>query len=167
MDVSLLKPEELAAIQHIAREGGAERAVTMDYPQRLMNFLARVGLITIHDRSATKGQWRWQRVSLTDAGKVAAFDSGTVYVYPQQAPMRLVTIPACEMHEGFHAIAVRLIWLCPNCGHRREEPVDGFSYDGSLRLAVDTWGACRRCGRIDKYSECREEARRNGLNKEA
>lgn len=167
MDVSLLKPEELAAIQHIARVGGAEREVTMDYPRRLMNRLARLVLITIHEHSKSDGQWRWSRVSLTEHGKAAAFDSGTVYVYPQQPPTRLVTIPACEMHEGFHAIAVRLIWLCPNCGHRREEPQDGFSYDGSLRLAVDTWAACRKCGRVDKYSECREEARRNGLNKEA
>ena len=67
-----------------------------------------------------------------------------------------VTIPACENHNGIHSITVELNWVCPKCGQPRGEVKKGLSYDGSMRLSVNTWE--NPCGHIDKYSDVRNEA---------
>jgi len=53
------------------------------------------------------------------------------------------------------AVAVTLLWFCPSCGGARGEIVPGISYDGSRRLAVDTWS--NACGHVDTYAEVRRE----------
>lgn len=66
---------------------------------------------------------------------------------------RAVTIPACEQHEGIYSQTVMLPWKCIHCGGPRGEPRHGLSYDGSLRMNVDTWD--NPCGHVEKYSEIR------------
>ena len=70
-----------------------------------------------------------------------------------------VTIPSCEQHEGFYKMTVTISDYCPKCGKKRGVDTihKGFSYDGSLRLAVDCWE--NPCGHVDKYSEVREEVK--------
>ncbi len=68
-------------------------------------------------------------------------------------PTRVVTIPACEQHEGLLAITVRLPWVCLVCGGPRGEPVPKLSYDGSLRMNVHGW--TNPCGHLEKYSAVR------------
>ena len=77
---------------------------------------------------------------------------------------RTVTIPACEMHEGYpgNAVSVVLEWICPMCQGPRGEPKPTISYDGSRRLGVDGW--INPCGHIDYYNDVRHEAISNGLN---
>lgn len=76
-----------------------------------------------------------------------------------------VSIPRLNEHWGspLNLITVKLYWVCPNCGAKRNEIGNGFSYDGSRRLNVNTWKPCD-CGHIDTYELCRAEARKNGLN---
>ncbi|SCK55308.1 hypothetical protein VAR608DRAFT_5693 [Variovorax sp. HW608] len=76
---------------------------------------------------------------------------------------RTVTIPACEMHEGFSALTLTLNWRCLHCGGRRGEPFDTVSFDGSLRLACHGWA--NPCGHVEKYSEVRASV--GHLTKEA
>lgn len=78
--------------------------------------------------------------------------------------IKTVTIPACEMHEGFYKTTVRIKWTCPKCGGPRGKITEGLSYDGSRRMTVHCWE--NPCGHVDKYHAVREEARQNGLNKE-
>lgn len=75
---------------------------------------------------------------------------------------KLVTIPACQEHQGHYKISVWLEWKCPTCGRERGETFDVLSFDGSRRLGVDGWR--NRCGHIDTYHACRREAEANGLN---
>lgn len=70
------------------------------------------------------------------------------------APTKIVTIPACEQHEGYAALTVALPWECLDCGGPRGEPSDGISYDGSRRLHVHTW--TNPCGHVEKYSAVRK-----------
>ncbi len=76
--------------------------------------------------------------------------------------IKLVTIPACEQHEGILVINILLKWNCPICNKQRGEIRPVFSYDGSRRLSCDGWR--NSCGHIDKYSAIRIEAKLNGLN---
>lgn len=73
-----------------------------------------------------------------------------------KATKKTVTIPACRNHEGIYSVDVEIDWICPVCGQPRGEIKKGFSYDGSLRLVVDTWQ--NPCGHIDKYADVRREA---------
>ena len=68
---------------------------------------------------------------------------------------RTVRIPAVAEHNGMHLATVTLLWFCPSCGGARGEIVPGISYDGSRRLAVDTWS--NACGHVDTYAEVRRE----------
>lgn len=79
----------------------------------------------------------------------------------EQEVIMTVTIPACEQHEGFASMTVTISDYCPKCGKKRGVDTihKGFSYDGSRRLVVDCW--TNPCGHIDKYSEVREEVKRN------
>ena len=74
-----------------------------------------------------------------------------------------VTIPACEQHEGFFSMTVTISDYCPKCGKKRGINTihKGFSYDGSRKLVVDCW--TNPCGHVDKYSEVREEVRKEAL----
>ncbi len=72
---------------------------------------------------------------------------------------RTVTIPSCDEHAGLYAVEVTLEWICPTCGGPRGEPFASVSYDGSRRLAVDSWR--NTCGHTDRYAAVRREA---GLN---
>lgn len=69
------------------------------------------------------------------------------------APLRSVTIPACETHEGLYAVTLRLPWICIHCGGPRGTPFETISYDGSRRLGVSGWR--NPCGHVEKYSEVR------------
>ncbi len=71
---------------------------------------------------------------------------------------RTVRIPACDQHEGHHALEVRLYWHCPVCGGPRGEPWRGLSFDGSRRLGVDQWR--NLCEHVDRYANVRIEAGR-------
>jgi len=77
-------------------------------------------------------------------------------------PIKAVTIPAKEDHEGFYSKTVRLYWVCPVCGMPRGELHAAISWDGSRRLDCEGWE--NPCGHIDKYSAVRAEAAKNGLN---
>lgn len=77
-------------------------------------------------------------------------------------PVRTVTIPARDEHEGIYSRNVRLAWRCPVCGGERGEVREALSYDGSRRLHVSGW--TNACGHIDKYADVRKEADANGLN---
>lgn len=70
---------------------------------------------------------------------------------------RTVQIPACEMHEGMHAVNVTVPWECSQCGGPRGEVFRTISYDGSRRLGCDGW--TNPCGHVDKYAAVRQEAR--------
>ncbi len=76
--------------------------------------------------------------------------------------IREVTIPACENHDGFSRVTVKLLWICPTCKEPRGEVYDTRSYDGSRILDCDGWR--NPCGHVDKYTDVRLEARVNGLN---
>lgn len=69
---------------------------------------------------------------------------------------RTVTIPACEQHDGYSAVTLRLPWRCIHCGGPRGEPFDTISYDGSRRLGCHGW--TNPCGHVEKYSEVRASA---------
>jgi hypothetical protein len=71
-----------------------------------------------------------------------------------EARERMVTIPACEQHDGYYAISVIVPWRCIHCGGPRGEPFDAISYDGSRRLAVHGW--TNPCGHVEKYSAVRK-----------
>lgn len=77
--------------------------------------------------------------------------------------IKRVNIPASTMHMGMHNVYVNLNWVCPLCGGPRGEVKPIRSYDGSLSMMVDGWQ--NPCGHVDYYSEVREEAFANGLNK--
>lgn len=77
-------------------------------------------------------------------------------------PLKTVCIPACEEHEGIHALVIKLRWVCPVCGQPRGTIKNVRSYDGSLCLCCNGWE--NPCGHIDKYSAVRREAKTNGLN---
>ena len=79
-----------------------------------------------------------------------------------ETPIKTVTIPACESHEGIHKITIKLLWICPACGGPRGTIRQKRSYDGSLNMLVDSWDS--RCRHIDKYASVRNEALANGLN---
>ena len=68
---------------------------------------------------------------------------------------RAVVIPGRVEHDGIYSMVVTLKWVCPVCGGPRGEPYQGWSYDGSRRLAVHQWD--NPCGHIDKYSAVRDE----------
>lgn len=68
---------------------------------------------------------------------------------------KTVTIPACEQHEGYKTIDVRVKWVCPVCGKPRGKVHTAVSYDGSLRLVCDGWE--NPCGHVDKYEAVRKE----------
>lgn len=85
-----------------------------------------------------------------------------VYLFAVEHMTRLVTIPACQEHEGFYSTNVRLIWTCPVCGGPRGDVYETISYDGSRRLGVHGWR--NPCGHVDFYGDCRQEAKANGLN---
>lgn len=68
-----------------------------------------------------------------------------------------VTIPSCEQHEGFYSMTVDIADTCPVCGGPRGAAFPSTSYDGSRRLAVDSWH--NPCGHVDKYSAVRAEVR--------
>jgi len=76
--------------------------------------------------------------------------------------IRTVTIPSCQMHQGFYRKPVKLRWTCPRCGQPRGKPVPTRSYDGSRCLIVDGW--VNPCGHVDYYDDVRREAQGNGLN---
>jgi len=73
-----------------------------------------------------------------------------------EAPIKSVTVPARDDHEGIHWTTIKLRWVCPVCGGRRGEIRNGLSWDGSRRLAVNVWH--NPCGHVDKYPRLREEA---------
>jgi hypothetical protein len=77
-------------------------------------------------------------------------------------PIRSVTIPACDQHEGYYKTTVRLYWVCPKCHHPRGDVRFVLSFDGSLRMSVYGW--TNPCGHIDKYFDVRQEAKDNLLN---
>lgn len=79
---------------------------------------------------------------------------------PAPAGTRLVVIPATNEHGGYDAMHVLLPWTCLVCGGPRGEPTPGFSYDGSRRLAVDTWK--NPCGHVEKYGMIRDSLRKGG-----
>ncbi|PKN91079.1 MAG: hypothetical protein CVU44_20910 [Chloroflexi bacterium HGW-Chloroflexi-6] len=76
--------------------------------------------------------------------------------------IKTIEIPACQEHEGFYRIDVRLAWVCPECGGPRGEIYRIRSYDGSRCMMVDGWS--NPCGHVDRYGDCRSEAKTNGLN---
>ena len=79
--------------------------------------------------------------------------------------IREVIIPSRAEHCGIpiYLMAVKLYWVCPECGEKRGEIYhNAFSYDGSRRLVCDGWK--NPCGHIDRYSDVRKEAVGNGLN---
>ncbi len=68
----------------------------------------------------------------------------------------LVTIPSCLQHEGYYSMRVELPPRCPVCGGpRATTTTPGLSFDGSRRLAVDTWA--NPCGHVDGYADVRAE----------
>ena len=78
------------------------------------------------------------------------------------ADIKEVCIPACETHEGYKSIKLKLRWVCPICGKPRGTIKSVRSYDGSMCLQCDGW--TNPCGHIDKYDNVRKEAKANGLN---
>jgi hypothetical protein len=80
----------------------------------------------------------------------------------EEQVVRLVEIPSSQMHLGIYRIKVRLVWVCPVCGGPRGEVFKAPSFDGSLRMIVDSWR--NACGHVDYYEDVREEAKTNGLN---
>lgn len=78
--------------------------------------------------------------------------------------IREVCIPSREQHEGICSTRVKLEWICPVCGEKRGDLHTAQSFDGSRRLDCNGWE--NPCGHVDKYSNCRSEARYNGLNEE-
>lgn len=74
----------------------------------------------------------------------------------EDVPVREVTIPASDMHDGFHSARVKLLWRCPRCDGPRGEPFPTVSYDGSRRLSCDGWR--NPCGHVDIYRDVRREA---------
>lgn len=67
-----------------------------------------------------------------------------------------VTIPACTQHEGMYSITIEIPDTCPTCGGPRANTTfKQLSYDGSLRLLVDSWH--NPCGHVDKYEAVRIE----------
>jgi hypothetical protein len=86
-------------------------------------------------------------------GSVYAVEYNTINI-----PVKSVTIPACEQHEGIYVRTVHLRWLCPVCGMLRGEPFETISYDGSRRLHVHGWK--NGCGHVDKYADVRAESDR-------
>lgn len=79
-----------------------------------------------------------------------------------ETPIKTVTIPACESHNGMDSITIRLRWICPTCGTVRGKIKKTKSYDGSRQLSCDGWE--NTCRHIDEYSRVRGEAKHNGLN---
>lgn len=73
-----------------------------------------------------------------------------------------VCIPACEDHEGYKTVKIKLRWVCPVCGQPRGTITNVRSYDGSLCVCCDGWK--NPCGHTDKYAVVRQEAKTNGLN---
>lgn len=71
---------------------------------------------------------------------------------------RTVQIPSRDDHDGraYLRITVTLAWVCPSCGGPRGDPTRAISYDGSARLACDSW--TNPCGHIDFYAAVRSEA---------
>lgn len=59
---------------------------------------------------------------------------------------------------------IKLKWKCPICGKSRGEIFKTVSYRGSHRIACDGWH--NSCNHLDKYKDCLEEAKQNGLNPE-
>lgn len=78
------------------------------------------------------------------------------------ADIKEVCIPACETHEGYKSIKIKLRWVCPICGRPRGAIKNVRSYDGSMCLQCDGW--TNPCGHTDKYDNVRKEAKTNGLN---
>lgn len=76
--------------------------------------------------------------------------------------IKTIQIPACENHDGYFAVKVKLRWVCPVCGQPRGGIQRVRSYDGSRVLFCDGWE--NPCGHVDKYAACRKEAAENGLN---
>ena len=73
-------------------------------------------------------------------------------------PTIVVEIPRITEHAGYvgNLVKVRISANCPTCGQPRAEKVwRGLSYDGSMRLSVDSWS--NSCGHVDKYSAVRAE----------
>lgn len=70
--------------------------------------------------------------------------------------VREVEIPARDEHDGWARVRVAVLWECPVCGGPRGEVSRGLSFDGSRRLAVDTW--TNPCGHVDLYAAVRREA---------
>lgn len=83
----------------------------------------------------------------------AAIAAGAHY---QLLDRRTVVIPAREDHEGYHVVAVCLVWECPVCLGPRGAPSKVQSWDGSRVAWVDGWR--NPCGHVDKYSAVRREA---------
>lgn len=80
----------------------------------------------------------------------------------EEQVVRLVEIPSSQMHQGIYRIKVRLVWVCPACGGSRGEVFKAPSFDGSLRMIVDSWR--NACGHVDYYEDVRKEAKENDLN---
>ena len=80
----------------------------------------------------------------------------------EEKEIKTVEIPSRREHNGFHAVTLRVYWICPVCGKRRGEVSRVISWDGSRRLGCDGWD--NPCGHEDYYINVRKEAAENGLN---
>ena len=83
----------------------------------------------------------------------------------QNKEIKSVTIPLCNHHGGmpWNFGIVKLYWVCPKCGRRRNDVRKVLSYDGSAYYSCDGWSRCE-CGNVDYYEDLRKEAAENGLN---
>jgi len=104
----------------------------------------------------------WHRAHPGDCTGVSYREDGKT-VHLDLYPVKTVVIPACEEHQGYMSVSVRLYWICPRCKEPRGPVCKGRSYDGFRILAVDRW--TNPCGHVDKYHNLLFEAANNGLNR--
>jgi|SRR5579872_967767 len=124
-------------------------------------------VIRVGDRFYDSKRNIWEVTGTRPGGKLEMFDRARSYQCDryhrdvkdwERVPVkRNVIIPAIDEHCGILSIQVLLEWKCPTCERPRGEPTEGFSFDGSRRLACHTW--INPCGHVDKYSSIRAEAR--------
>ena len=71
-----------------------------------------------------------------------------------------VTIPSRQDHMGIYEVTAEISDKCPKCGAKRGSKIwNGFSFDGSRRLAVTQWE--NECGHTDTYEAVRKEIAEN------
>lgn len=145
-------------IEVTSKEWGDKRLINTGYIISLVEDEENTAfLVTYRDRKGSKG-FMSRRV-LTNCGKNSWRSRAE-----KKMMIKEVYIPACAEHEGLYGIHVNLRWVCPICGKPRGEIQRVLSYDGSRYLECDGWQ--NPCGHVDKYSNLRVEAFRNGLNEQ-